>query len=310
MDDRKIRIPAMAAIAFSAFHIIALLAVIAFPRLAIRLFAYDIDIEDVPVPITLYVYMAAFAFNILAMALVLNRKGFYAPLIICSVSAVLGAVITEAAGQIEPMIIATTTGLDQFVAYGSLNSMHSLLYLMTFAGFAISIPLSAAYAFLGKKGTHPEYRPPVVGWTAAAIVILILYMLSEIYLILSQKQLAAFFGSTSVDGFHISASSVILLLTAAAAIVCCVFLLKGKKVDPRIIFLIVMLYPIISRVISVVEFRTLSVELMAYYSSLGQFSTAGLCRLGVMICAAAAAVQAAETSTHDNIRQDHGFNID
>lgn len=312
MNDRKIRITAIAAIAFSALHIIASLAVFAAPEYAVQLFAYDVGSTDISVPLEYYVYITAYAFNILAMALILNRRGVYAPLVICAVSAVLGSVVSGVAGGIETIIYSRTLEIKPLVIYSALSSANDFLLLITFTGFAISIPLSSAYACLRKKENYSEYRPPVKGWTVTALVILILCVLSEIIIILSQKQIVGNFLNylvTTVEGLRIPASSVIVLLTAAAAVVCCVFLLKGKRVDSRAVFCIAVLYPIISRVVSIVEFRTLSAEMLAYYSTLSQFSASGLCRLGVMICAAAAAAKAAETSITENIRQEHGFNI-
>lgn len=315
MNNRIIKISAIAAMAFSALHIFAALIIFAAPQRVIDLvLGYKIE-AYIHISAAIYIYTAAFAFNILAAVLILNRQGIYAPVIISSVSAFLVFTVPNITSYIETIYVARIIGgVEELAAYSGLNSLNSMLFLITFIGFAICIPLSAVYAFIRKKENAPEYRPPVKGWTIAAVVILILFSLLALFIILAQKQLQILAASPEMIaekqlktiigvpdrfaniGFRIPISLAVMLIASIAVVICCIKLIRGVSVSPINVFLITVIYPIVSYIAVFIQNISSAVEVIAYNSVLISFSNyiSWLCRIGVLICTAAAAVRAAE----------------
>ena len=296
-DYRSIRKAAIISIIFSAIHIIGAVIIIAAPANAIEImYGYKPDmVTDMPLFIPIYLYIFAFIFNIIADVLIIKRISVYAPFIISLISAISVFTFANIIERIQTIIYARLYGERPMVFYSSIIQVNDMLFLITFAGFVISISLSAVYLCLRKKEQLEEYRPSAAGLAIAAIVLISVYVILLLTIILGQKQLMTYIDAPDIllnVGFHFPAKSIFMLLVCAFDMICCAMIIKGKSVFKYSPFAVAVIYPIARLIIQLVESRISDINVFAYNGTLYSYENffTVFISIGVIMCYAASAV--------------------
>lgn len=301
-DYKAIKNAAIISIIFSMIHIIGAAIIIAAP---IKVGEIFLDFEPsriaMPLPLSVYLYPAAFMLNILADILIIKRVGTYSPIVISLLSVISIFTFANIITRIQTMTLVALIGGTYTIAFfSSLISANNMLFMISFVGYAVSVPLSAVYLYLRKKESSPEYRSPASEWAVAGIVLMSLHILFILLVIIGQDMLHKTANTPSdiiaKAGFRFPAAYAVMLLVCAFGIVCCASIISGKNVSAKFIFAAAVAYPLVMWIAEIAEGMISGVYVMAYNSTLyaygNFFEVFG--SIGILMCVAAAEVKAME----------------
>ncbi len=290
---------AVISIILSGIYLLGAAVITAAPGLIVSLFSggYQFDIDKFTIPVNVYLNGIVLICNIAADILIIRNIGKYSPFVILISSFFLLNFTKKISSFFVELFISHTGGLDNLAAYNVLDSCAEMLYIVTFAGIAVTLPLTAAYIYQKNRSVNREYRSSGKYYAVGGIVLLSLYLIAVTGVILLQKELLIFSGTpedilTSVS-FFVPVRLAVLLILGVTGLVFCIRLLNERQVPVKAVFFIAALYQLFIRLIDVIAARISSVNVTAYQSAVNAYASwfEVLFAAGILLCTAAAAVK-------------------